>query len=170
MSGHAEMTMPKQALWAAAALVLFALGGAAAVQSGLLPRIANPETMRSDTKVTLLEQRDLIFLDRNDGAVEVQDLTGAVVAVVEPSSEQGFVRGVMRGLARERRLHEAPVTTPFRLEHWSDNGLTLTDLATGRQIELGSFGPTNRAAFATMLPGLQHTSLAGTSPGAASQS
>jgi putative photosynthetic complex assembly protein len=80
-------------------------------------------------------------------------MAGATVAVIRPDSEQGFVRGVMRGLARERRLKEASVETPFRLQLWSDNGLTLTDLATGRQIELGGFGGTNRAAFAVMLPG-----------------
>jgi hypothetical protein len=73
-------------------------------------------------------------------------------ATILPASEQGFVRGVLRGLARERRLKDVGPDAPFRLEQWSDNGLTLTDLGTGRQIELGAFGSTNRAAFAVMLP------------------
>jgi putative photosynthetic complex assembly protein len=134
-------------------LVVLAVAGTLAVRTGYLPEVANPQAMRSEAHVARLVQRDLIFSDRADGAVVVTDLSGATVGVIMPNSEQGFVRGLMRGLARERRLREAPKSAPFRLELWSDNGLTLTDLATGRQIELGSFGPTNRAAFAVMLPG-----------------
>jgi putative photosynthetic complex assembly protein len=40
---------------------------------------------------------------------------------------------------------------PFRLTHWSDGRLTLEDAATGRRIELESFGPTNMQAFASLL-------------------
>jgi len=152
MSGHHDMTFPRQALWGAAALVLLALAGSVAVRAGLLPEVANPQALRTQAQATVLQSRDLHFLDV-DGNVVVKDLSGATVAVIRPESEQGFVRGVMRGLARERRLRDAPTTTPFRLQLWSDNGLTLTDLATGRQIELGGFGDTNRAAFAVMLPG-----------------
>jgi putative photosynthetic complex assembly protein len=153
MSGHHhEMAIPKQAVWGAAGLVLIALVGTVAVRAGILPEAANPQEMRAEAQATVLQSRDLQFLDV-DGNVVVKDISGVTVAVIRPESEQGFVRGVMRGLARERRLKEAPVTTPFRLELWSDNGLTLTDLATGRQIELGGFGDTNRKAFAVMLPG-----------------
>jgi putative photosynthetic complex assembly protein len=153
MSGHHhDMAFPKEAVWGATGLVVLALMGTVAVRAGLLPEVANPQALRAETHATVLKSRDLRFLDV-DGNVVVQDMAGATVAVIRPDSEQGFVRGVMRGLARERRLKEASVETPFRLQLWSDNGLTLTDLATGRQIELGGFGGTNRAAFAVMLPG-----------------
>jgi putative photosynthetic complex assembly protein len=153
MSGHNhDMAFPREAVWGAAGLVLIALLGTVAVRAGLLPEVANPQAMRAETRATVLQSRDLQFLDV-DGDVVVKDLSGVTVAVIRPESEQGFVRGVMRGLARERRLKEASVETPFRLQLWSDNGLTLTDLATGRQIELGGFGETNRKAFAVMLPG-----------------
>jgi putative photosynthetic complex assembly protein len=152
MSGHHEMAFPKEALWGAAGIVVLAFAGAVAVRTGALPEVANPQAMRAEIHATAVQSRDLMFADV-DGNVVVTDLSGATVAVIRPDSEQGFVRGVMRGLARERRLKDAPVTTPFRLQLWSDNGLTLTDLATGRQIELGGFGPTNRQAFAVMLPG-----------------
>lgn len=151
MSGHHEMAFPRQAIWGASGLVLLALVGTVAVRMGVLPQVADPQAMRAETHATVLQSRDLRFLDVA-GDVVVKDLSGATVAVIRPDSEQGFVRGVMRGLARERRLREASMETPFRLQSWSDNGLTLTDLATGRQIELGGFGPTNRAAFAVMLP------------------
>lgn len=152
MSGHHhDMTFPKQALWGATGLVMLALAGTVAVRMGVLPEIANPQAMRAEANASVVQSRDLMFLDV-DGDVVVKDLAGATVAVIKPESEQGFVRGVMRGLARERRLREAPMETPFRLQLWSDNGLTLTDLATGRQIELAGFGDTNRQAFAVMLP------------------
>ena len=152
MSGHHEMAFPRQVLWGAAGIVLLAFSGAVAVRLGVIPEVANPQAMRTQAQVTAVQSRDLMFTDV-DGNVVVTDLGGATVAVIRPESEQGFVRGVLCGLARERRLKDAPVTTPFRLQLWSDNGLTLTDLATGRQIELGGFGPTNRQAFAVMLPG-----------------
>lgn len=151
MSGHGTVAFPRGALWGAAALIGFTLTVTVAVRAGILPQVANPPAMRAEASVTKLASRDLRFLDRADGAVVVTDLAGGSVATIMPASEQGFVRGVLRGLARERRLREVGPDAPFRLELWSDNGLTLTDLGTGRQIELGAFGPTNRAAFAAML-------------------
>jgi putative photosynthetic complex assembly protein len=153
MSGHHEIAFPKEAVYGASALVLFTLLAAAAVRAGWLPEVANPQAMRAQAAVPLVVQEDLRFLDGADGSVVVKNLQGRTVATIEPGSEQGFVRGVMRGLARERRLRDVPADTPFRLALWGDNGLTLTDLGTGRQIELGGFGATNRAAFAVMLPG-----------------
>jgi putative photosynthetic complex assembly protein len=147
------MAFPRAALYGAVSVVAFALVATLAVRTGIVPEVANPRAMRAEAAVAVVTQRDLRFLDGADGAVIVQDIDGTLVARVLPASEQGFVRGVMRGLARERRIQDAPADTPFRLALWADNGLTLTDLATGRQIELGAFGPTNRAAFAVMLEG-----------------
>jgi putative photosynthetic complex assembly protein len=65
----------------------------------------------------------------------------------------GFVRGVMRGMARDRRAHGVGMEPPFALTLWRNGTLSLTDKSTGRAIELGSFGPDNRAAFAALLPG-----------------
>lgn len=156
MSGHGEIQLPRQALWAASGLVFLALAGTTAVRAGWLPVMADPQAMRAEAQVAPIAQRDLLFQDRaTDGAVVVTDISGAAVATIMPASEQGFVRGVMRGLVRERRLKQASMASPFRLQLWADNGLTLTDLATGRQIELGAFGPTNRAAFAVMLPAVE---------------
>ncbi len=152
MSGHGEMQFPKGALWGAAAVIGFAFLATLAVRGGILPQVADPQAMRAEASIAPVAQRDLRFLDRADGAVVVETLEGVTVATVMPASEQGFVRGVMRGLARERRLKNVGMEAPFRLALWEDNGLTLTDLATGRQIELGAFGATNRAAFAVMLP------------------
>lgn len=97
------------------------------------------------------ESRDLLFEDRDDGAVVVYDAEkGGVIDVLAPGTN-GFVRGVMRGLARERMLNEMGAGPPFRLVLGTDNRLTLEDRATGRVIDLRAFGPTNTAAFARLL-------------------
>jgi putative photosynthetic complex assembly protein len=57
----------------------------------------------------------------------------------------------MRGMARERRMNGIGPALPFELTQWANGALTLRDPATGRAIELGSFGATNRAAFARFL-------------------
>jgi putative photosynthetic complex assembly protein len=99
-----------------------------------------------------VESRDLHFVDRPDGAVLVYDgdHPGKPVYVVPPGSDQ-FLRGVLRGLARERRSRGAGESVPFRLTQRMDGGLTLQDRATGRVIDLRAFGPTNEAAFAKLL-------------------
>ena len=74
------------------------------------------------------------------------------VAVIAAGQKTGFVRGVMRGLARDRRARGIDNRPPFTLTLWRDGELSLTDTATGRTIELSAFGPTNRATFAALLP------------------
>jgi hypothetical protein len=52
---------------------------------------------------------------------------------------------------RERTLHEAPRDGPVTVTQWADGALTLKDPSTGRILELGSFGHTNRESFAQLL-------------------
>jgi len=95
--------------------------------------------------------RDLRFADRADGAVVVTNaLTGQQVDVVEPGAE-GFVRGAMRGLVRQRRLAEIGPDMPFRLSVWPDGRITLQDTANGNTMELHAFGRTNAEAFLRLL-------------------
>jgi putative photosynthetic complex assembly protein len=103
-----------------------------------------------DPDAYILESRELRFEDREDGAVVVLDLQGREVGVLDPGTH-GFVRGVMRGMARERRSREVGTEPPYRLAYWSDGRLTLDDPATGRWIELAAFGPDNTGAFARLL-------------------
>jgi putative photosynthetic complex assembly protein len=69
-----------------------------------------------------------------------------------PGEPSGFIRGVLRSFARERRAKNIKMEVAYRLTLWDDYSLSLTDTGTGRTIELGSFGPDNRAAFAALLP------------------
>jgi putative photosynthetic complex assembly protein len=95
--------------------------------------------------------RDLRFADRADGAVVVTDArTGRQIEVVEPGTE-GFVRGAMRGLVRQRRIADIGPDLPFRLSTWHDGRITLQDTATGNTMELHAFGRTNAEAFLRLL-------------------
>ena len=97
-----------------------------------------------------LESRELRFEDRSDGAVAVLEPDGKVVEILAPGTN-GFVRGVMRRLARERKMEGIGAEPPFRLVRWDDGRLSLEDTATGREIQLVSFGPTQFEVFAKML-------------------
>ncbi len=145
---------PKPLLWGAAGLILFALALVGSVRLGLIvPVRASAEQYREARGIAPLHAVDLLFEDAEDGAVEVRlAATGQVVHRIPPGAQNGFVRGVMRGLARERRQKAAGEEVPFRITLWDDGELTLTDLATGREIDLNAFGRTNREAFLVMLP------------------
>jgi putative photosynthetic complex assembly protein len=135
---------PRGALVAAAALVGLALVLALTARLTGVGRMEMPEA----AAVSSLE---LTFRDRADGGVAVVEVpTGRLVQTVEPGTG-GFIRGVLRALVRERMLDAVGPDLPFRLTHWSDGRLTLEDAATGRRIELESFGPTNMQAFASLL-------------------
>ncbi|WP_237213437.1 photosynthetic complex assembly protein PuhC [Falsiroseomonas oryziterrae] len=97
-----------------------------------------------------LATRDIRFADRDDGAVVVTDArTGGVIEVFV--GEEGFVRGAMRGLMRQRRVAQLGPDAPFRLSTWPDGRITLLDTATGNAMELHAFGRTNAEAFLKLL-------------------
>lgn len=144
MARHHDQQVPRGALIAAAVLIVLAIALAAFARQGLIGRA-------DDLSAPTVEFRDLVFLDRKDGGILVLAAdTGETVQAIEPGTN-GFLRGVLRGLARERRLGGFDTEKPFRLLRQGDGRLTLLDLATQRHIELVSFGPTNAKAFARFL-------------------
>jgi len=136
---------PRGTLIAAAALISLALLAAT------VGRLSGAGAGPSVPAVAALKSRELRFADRPDGAVTVYEPGADQSPMVLPSGSNGFVRGVLRGLARDRRSRGIGAEIPFRLTEWADGRLTLEDIATGRRIELGSFGATNREAFARLL-------------------
>jgi len=139
---HRGMRIPKS-------LALIAVGGLAAlilfvadyVDSGKLTREA-------DAQAVITKQ--LRFEDRSDGSIAVISASdGRVVKVIE--GEAGFVRGILRAMARERRIKEVNQTIPFELIARADGRLTLLDPATGNRIDLESFGKDNVIEFAVLL-------------------
>jgi putative photosynthetic complex assembly protein len=95
-------------------------------------------------------QRSLVFLDQKDGGVLVADgRTGETLTVLH--GEQGFVRGALRALTRERHARALGSNLPFDLVARVDGRVTLMDPSTGHRVDLESFGPTNTAEFARFL-------------------
>jgi putative photosynthetic complex assembly protein len=94
----------------------------------------------------------LRFEDRPDGSIAVIDYkTGKQIVAVQ--GEAGFVRGTLRGLAQERKRRGLDSGPPFELIYRADGRLTLSDTATGRLVDLESFGPTNASTFFKLLNG-----------------
>ncbi len=109
--------------------------------AAVVPKTENPVLTRS-----------LRFEDRNGSVVvyEVSGNTETIIEVVE-SGNDGFLRSVMRGLARARRAEGVGADVPFQLSQRADGALFLEDPATDRHIYLRAFGVTNEQAFARLL-------------------
>lgn len=153
MSGHShDNTVPRAALIGAASCILITVLLTGAVAVGIMPMPVTMDQARQAAKISKVTSRDLQFLDQPDGSVLIRDVTkGNVATTITPGSNSGFIRGVMRGLARDRMLRGLGFEQPFRLTLWSNQNLSIEDLATGRVIELNGFGDTNRAAFMAIL-------------------
>jgi putative photosynthetic complex assembly protein len=94
--------------------------------------------------------RLLRFADMDNGDIGVfnaQD--GSELARF--SGEQGFMRGALRAMARERKRRDIGPMVPFELHARTDGRLTLIDPATHMRLDLESFGPTNAGLFAQLL-------------------
>ena len=137
-------SFPRWFLLGAAALVLFSLASV-----GLVRLTGNGPDQRRTAEPSTVE-RPLRFEDRPDGSIAVVDgRTGALVASVQ--GEQGFLRGALRALSRERRARGLGSEQPFQLLARPDGRLTLVDPVTEQRIDLESFGPTNAGKFASLL-------------------
>jgi putative photosynthetic complex assembly protein len=138
-------------LYGAVALVAFVIAATIIIRFTNEPSTPSP--------APILVERDLRFEDRSDGAIVVIDARSAtVVEVVSPGAD-GFIRGTMRALARERRRNGDGPEQSFRLTAGTDGSLTLTDPVTQQRVDLLAFGPTNSAAFARLLRAAPPTQL-----------
>lgn len=112
-----------------------------------LPSVRGP-----DGAAPMRSERSFRAADRANGAVVITDAaSGRDVLVIAPG-EDGFMRGTLRGLARDRRMRDLGPEAPFHLTAWTDGRLTLDDTATGRRLDLLAFGQTQAEAFARLLP------------------
>jgi putative photosynthetic complex assembly protein len=144
MSDHSNPLMPRKVLVAFASLILFSvvLVGAARLTGYGMSQVPQEPIVKSV---------DLRFEDRADGALVVRDAKdGSVVKVIEPGSDQ-FIRGILRAQVRMRHSYGVAVDQPYQVARLADGRLSVRDLATGRVIELRSFGPTNEGAYAALL-------------------
>ena len=139
-----EPLIAKGGILAGCSLVLFAL---AAVTTSRLTGVGEVRM----TTPAAVESRDLNFMDGQGGAVLVLDHRDGKVVETLPPGSNGFVRVVLRGLARERKLGDIGPQPPFRLARHANGQLTLTDTASGKQVDLDAFGAANVGAFARLM-------------------
>jgi putative photosynthetic complex assembly protein len=146
-----NLDFPRFALITAAGVLVLTLGLAAA---GSIAGIGRTELAASAE----VQTRQLRFADRRDGGIDVYEGTSSRIVSVVPPATNGFLRGVLRGLARDRRLASIGQEVPFSLIRWADGRLSLEDPATGRHVPLEVFGPDNFKVFADLLTaGSTHT-------------
>ena len=137
---NAALPHPVKLLGSLLLLVLLAVGWAR--WHGVAVRFEDAPT---------LWQRELRFVDAPGGDVLALDMrSGETVARFV--GEQGFVRGTLRALARERSRRGLGADAPVLLLAQSDGRLTLHDPSTGQRIGLEAFGASNLAVFASLRP------------------
>ena len=135
-------SFPRWVIWTTSFLLLFALGAVALV------RITGngPDQLAADT----VSERSLRFEDEVGGGVAVIDgETGKLLKTI--TGEQGFMRGALRALTRDRIARKIGSEQPFKLISRTGGRLTLFDPVSGQRIDLDSFGPTNAAVFVPFL-------------------
>ncbi len=135
-------SFPRWVLFCAAGIMAFSL-----ISVGLIRITGNgPDQRAAEATV----QRSLVFQDQKDGGVRVADgVTGQTLTVLY--GEQGFVRGALRALSRERYARGIGSSQAFDLVARVDGRVTLMDPSTGQRVDLESFGPTNAAEFTRFL-------------------
>jgi putative photosynthetic complex assembly protein len=139
-----EPVVPKVGIIAAAALVLFSL---ATVTTARLTSTGGVHM----TLPAVAESRDFQFEDGKNGAVLVYDASSRQLVDTLAPGTNGFIRVVLRGLARERKLGDIGQQPPFRVTRFVNGQITLTDTSTGKQIDLDAFGSANTEAFARLM-------------------
>jgi len=138
-------SIPKPILIGAAFVVGFALLATFGGKTFDIGVVKNPEA-----EVAVV--RELRFEDRENGALLIYEGdTDVLVYAIEPGTNSGFVRGVLRGFARERHRSGVGVEPPFLLSALVDGRMFLEDPETGRKVPLDGFGRTNAEAFARIL-------------------
>jgi len=136
--------VPKPALVMAAVLILLTFALAISARVFGFGAFAEPQG-------TALLTRSLTFTDAADGGIYVHDAETNTLATTLAPGTSGFVRGSLRALTRKRRLADIGAQMPFVLTRYDDGRLVLADPATAASVTISSFGPTQMAAFDSLL-------------------
>ena len=140
----AEKPFPRSLLIAGGSLIFASIALAAAARYG-------DYGVTRSAHAPVAESRAFTAEDGATSGIVLRDAqTGAVLATIAPG-DGGFIRGVLRGFARDRRAASLSPQDAFVLVRHTDGRLTLTDTTTKRTVVLDGFGPTNREAFAKLL-------------------
>ena len=111
---------------------------------GLTPHQTHPVS----TRVESLEFKVRSEADGQEGVYAASD--GHRVAALAPRGDD-FLPSLVDKLRQERRLRGVRGDAPFRLVRWSDGRVSMLDPATGRELNLESFGSVNEANAARLI-------------------
>ena len=139
-----NQNMPKGLLIAVGCLLGFTL-----LSVGLYTNLEGPAPLEVNYEGSV--SRDLRFVDLGAGEVGIYDWPNGNQVTTLPPGQENFIRGVLRGLARERRSVGIGDDIPFRVTRLEDGRMTLKDLATGRVLLLDAFGPSNSGSFKNLI-------------------
>ncbi|GIU66718.1 photosynthetic complex assembly protein PuhC [Candidatus Phycosocius spiralis] len=143
MSAIDHEPFPRSALIAAGGLVVISLVAAAYGRYQHL----NQSVDGARVMPLAVQELNLLFADQADGRILVHNAdTGQLILTIH-SGEDAFMRAVMRGLVRDRKARKIGPEIPFKLSHYANKRLIVSDPTTGKEINLNAFGPTNEAAF-----------------------
>ncbi|TVQ88596.1 MAG: phosphonoacetaldehyde hydrolase [Chromatiaceae bacterium] len=157
---------PRGVLIGAAALIGFVIIAAATVRLTGIGATQFPPA-------PVAEARELLFIAQGDDStlVAIPGEAGNTPIAELHTAEDGFVLGVLRTMIRDRKANDLPVDAPYVLALRVDGRLVLLDPLIGREIDVRAFGPTNYAAFVTLLrAGPLETSREATAPAAPTDS
>lgn len=143
MSDLHDRPVPKGALIAIASVVVFTiLAVGIARLTGFDPRQAtlSPEIASLDLRFDEVESGELLVWGPDDTLIERV-----------PVGEDGFIRGLLRTLHRERRMHGVDLDGPYRLSLREGGYYLLLDPSTDFTVDLRAFGPDNKAALARFM-------------------
>ncbi len=144
MTNHIHTQKVPRAFLLGAALLI--AGTVSLAASARASRLAEPAVVQAPR-----ESIEIRFEDRQDGTLAVLAANdGRQISAVAPGTN-GFIRGVVRGMFRSRKLEAIGRESTFVLMREAEGRLTLTDPTTNRRVDLDSFGPTNSAAFGNIL-------------------
>ena len=140
------VTVPPWLVGVTATLVVFIVGLAwAARATGV------GVTAHTVPDVEPQDEVHIVFQEEDDGTVRVLDAADRTELASLPPGGGGFLRGVLRPLARERQRRQVELDEPYRLRRWAPSRITLEDPTTDLVVEVGAFGETSLAAFAQLL-------------------
>ena len=128
--------IPVVVRWVLLGLAVLIVGIFTARQSGF-------EARQPDAPVVWT--KSLHFEDGTHGEILVYDTAAQKIATFE--GQQGFLRGTLRALARERKKRSISPDAAFELSGHADGQLVLRDPTTGEAIHLASFGPSNAQVY-----------------------
>lgn len=146
---HHEIRIPRSVLIGFGLLLAGVVTAVALFRfSGMEPLAQVPEPQH------VVDQRELRFVDGGGGTVEVLEVrdgaADVLIQVIEPG-DGGFIRGVLRSMARARRADGISDEQPFVLIHAANGTVLLEDPTTGQRIDLQAFGPASVEAFKALL-------------------